>query len=130
MSDLLLIQFQRLNLDVPSVIMTYAPIEDFKEFDPELVVEFLQFRNPELIKAYSVMDSQQSIPALKVIVVNEDTVFETKRYGINEPVNGKEIHPEEIDCVITPLLCFDMNGNRVGYGKGFYDYFFKNGTFC
>ena len=28
-----------------------------------------------------------------------------------------------IDVVFVPLLAFDTNGNRVGYGKGFYDKF-------
>jgi 5-formyltetrahydrofolate cyclo-ligase len=29
------------------------------------------------------------------------------------------------DYVITPLLYCDSFGNRVGYGKGFYDQFFQ-----
>ena len=33
--------------------------------------------------------------------------------------------PAEIDLVIVPLLCFDKKGNRVGYGKGYYDRFLK-----
>ncbi|MGC4022748.1 MAG: 5-formyltetrahydrofolate cyclo-ligase, partial [Cyclobacteriaceae bacterium] len=37
-----------------------------------------------------------------------------------------EITPaEKIDIVIVPLLAFDAAGNRVGYGKGFYDQFLK-----
>ena len=27
--------------------------------------------------------------------------------------------------VLTPGLCFDSDGHRVGYGKGFYDRFLK-----
>lgn len=33
---------------------------------------------------------------------------------------------EEFDYVITPLLYCDVLGNRVGYGKGFYDRLFQN----
>lgn len=29
----------------------------------------------------------------------------------------------KIDVVFVPLLAYDNKGNRVGYGKGFYDHF-------
>ena len=38
-------------------------------------------------------------------------------------MNGEEISPKSIDVVFIPLLAFDNQGNRVGYGKGFYDKF-------
>ncbi|WP_337251765.1 5-formyltetrahydrofolate cyclo-ligase [Maribacter halichondriae] len=43
--------------------------------------------------------------------------------GVPEPVDGIEIDPMKIDVVFVPLLAFDEKGNRVGYGKGFYDDF-------
>jgi 5-formyltetrahydrofolate cyclo-ligase len=43
--------------------------------------------------------------------------------GIPEPVQGELIPDEQIDLVFVPLLAFDKKGNRVGYGKGFYDRF-------
>ena len=36
--------------------------------------------------------------------------------------------PKKIDVVFVPLLAFDLEGNRVGYGKGYYDRFLKNCT--
>ena len=33
------------------------------------------------------------------------------------------IMPETLDLVFVPLLAFDKTGQRVGYGKGFYDRF-------
>jgi 5-formyltetrahydrofolate cyclo-ligase len=41
-------------------------------------------------------------------------------YGIEEPVTF-ENHCSDFDCMILPMLAADLNGNRVGYGKGFYD---------
>jgi 5-formyltetrahydrofolate cyclo-ligase len=45
------------------------------------------------------------------------------QWGITEPEYGKEVPPQLIDVVIVPLLAFDTRGNRLGYGKGFYDRF-------
>jgi 5-formyltetrahydrofolate cyclo-ligase len=39
-------------------------------------------------------------------------------YGIPEPVLSKIIYP---DIIIVPLVGFDNNLNRLGYGGGFYD---------
>jgi 5-formyltetrahydrofolate cyclo-ligase len=61
--------------------------------------------------------------SMQHILQEEDTYFELNHYGIPEPVNGKTIDPLELDLVIVPLLGFDEQGNRVGYGKGYYDRF-------
>ncbi len=55
--------------------------------------------------------------------VTAQTVFKENEWGIPEPVLGKKIQESQIDLVIVPLLYADKNGNRVGYGKGFYDRF-------
>ena len=44
-------------------------------------------------------------------------------WNIPEPINGISISTEQIDVVFIPLLAYDKTGNRVGYGKGFYDKF-------
>ena len=44
-------------------------------------------------------------------------------FGIDEPADGKIISEDDIDLVLIPLLAFDENGFRAGYGKGYYDRF-------
>ena len=45
------------------------------------------------------------------------------QFGIPEPQTDNIAHSSKIQVVLVPLLAFDMNGFRVGYGKGFYDKF-------
>ena len=47
------------------------------------------------------------------------------KFGIVEPSDGEKIDTADIDLVLTPLLTFDKTGNRVGFGKGFYDKIFS-----
>ena len=44
------------------------------------------------------------------------------RFGILEPFKGKKITPSTL---IIPMLAFDSNLNRLGYGGGFYDRFIQ-----
>ena len=54
---------------------------------------------------------------------NKD-VLNVNKFGILEPSKSKKIDP---DIILVPVLAFDDNRNRLGYGKGFYDrYLGKN----
>lgn len=44
-------------------------------------------------------------------------------FGVDEPMTNEEL--DEPDLIIVPLLLFDEKRNRVGYGKGYYDYYMK-----
>ena len=65
---------------------------------------------------------------LEHILLTKQTILKENSYGIPEPkkYNDKIIFPQELDVIIVPLYIFDLNGNRVGYGKGYYDRFLKN----
>ena len=58
--------------------------------------------------------------------MDDDVILGLNKYGIPEPKNGKKIKNNLIDVVFVPLLSYDKKGNRVGYGKGFYDRFLSN----
>jgi 5-formyltetrahydrofolate cyclo-ligase len=43
-------------------------------------------------------------------------------FGILEPCEVLDpANPEEIDLILVPGIAFDIHGNRIGYGRGFYD---------
>lgn len=49
------------------------------------------------------------------------------KYGIDEPYNCKKYKKKQnINIILVPLLAFDKNGHRVGYGGGYYDKFMIN----
>lgn len=44
-------------------------------------------------------------------------------WGVLEPNDGRAVAPDELDFVIVPMVGADLECNRIGYGKGFYDRF-------
>ena len=61
---------------------------------------------------------------IKTIQLKPDTLLKENNWGILEPEDDF-VEYIKFDIVITPLLYCDNQGNRVGYGKGFYDMFFS-----
>ncbi len=48
-------------------------------------------------------------------------------FAIPEPPEDAErARSDELDLVLVPGVAFDLSGNRIGYGKGFYDRFLKD----
>lgn len=119
--DLMLIMFQQLQFGIPDIIMSYAPYDRYNEYDPCLVEQYCRFRHPGLQLAYPVV--QEIDRSMQAVAADEATEFSLNKYYIPEPINGTIIAPASIGLVIVPLLAYDTNGNRVGFGKGYYDRF-------
>ena len=47
------------------------------------------------------------------------------KFGVDEPIGGKEITDFNNTICVTPALSFNEKGYRLGYGGGFYDRFFE-----
>lgn len=123
LEDLILIQFQQLDIEIPCSIMTYAPFEKMNEFDPQLVTDYCYFKNPRQQLFYPVVGKEDN--RMHCMLVDDETLFDYNRFGIAEPVEGMETVADELDMIIIPLLAYDVRGHRVGYGKGFYDKFLR-----
>lgn len=98
----------------------FIPIEKFKEINTQIFIDYFLSRN---IKVFVPKIVNTKLISVEIF---SDTQFETNNWGISEPVSNEDSEVLDFDFVITPLLYCDFKGNRVGYGKGFYDQFFEN----
>lgn len=121
--DLILIQFQSIDWPFIDSVMSFYPIDDYKEINTFLLVDYLHFKNPNLTICYPKMMGNNG--HMNAIICSADSIFEQNNHGIQEPVNSEAADPATLDMIIIPLLAFDERGYRVGYGKGFYDRFLK-----
>jgi len=54
-------------------------------------------------------------------IKSEDDII-NGRYNLIEPKPATQmIDPEKVDLAVIPGMVFDLNGYRIGYGKGYYD---------
>lgn len=93
-----------------------------KEVNTEILMHVLQGKDKQIVVSQSNFEDF----SLKHILLTDSTLLKENNYGIPEPQEGIEVPVDKIDVVFVPLLAFDQNGNRIGYGKGFYDRFLKN----
>lgn len=97
----------------------FLTIGRHKEIDTEFLLQILAGKDREIVVAKSDFRTRK----MQHFLLTDNTRFLVNDYGIPEPQNGLEVPVDKIDVVFVPLLAFDKNGQRVGYGKGFYDVF-------
>ncbi len=100
----------------------FLSIETQHEINSTFLLNILQGKDKTVV----VPKTDFSSSTLKHYLLDDNTKLAINNYGIPEPVNGILINEQQIDVVFVPLLAFDNTGNRVGYGKGFYDKFLSN----
>ncbi|REG99119.1 5-formyltetrahydrofolate cyclo-ligase [Flavobacterium aquicola] len=97
----------------------FLPIEEQKEVNTEFILHLLSGKDKEIVISKSDFESRN----MTHFLLTDNTKIKKNEYNIPEPVDGIEVPAAKIDVVFVPLLAFDKKGNRVGYGKGFYDKF-------
>lgn len=118
-NDLILIHFQSIELPHLSAVFSFYPMEERNEVDAFIITDFLHFRNPNLQICYPKMEIEE--PNMEAIACHADTIFTANAINILEPMETEVVDPLDIDLVLVPLLVCDVQGNRVGFGKGYYD---------
>jgi 5-formyltetrahydrofolate cyclo-ligase len=117
--DLILINFQTIEIPFLQSVFSFYPMEDRNEVNAFIITDYLHFRNPSLQICYPKMDMKE--PNMEAYACHADTIFQANEMNILEPLESEIVEPQDIDLVLVPLLVCDVKGNRVGYGKGYYD---------
>ncbi|MDT0558150.1 5-formyltetrahydrofolate cyclo-ligase [Ichthyenterobacterium sp. W332] len=112
-------QLLQLNIWDWSFYHLFLTIEEQKEINTEYVLNILAGKDKNSV----VSKSNFSDFSMTHVLLTDATKLKKNSYNIPEPIDGIEILPQQLDVVFIPLLAFDKTGNRVGYGKGFYDRF-------
>ncbi|MCP9766308.1 5-formyltetrahydrofolate cyclo-ligase [Lacihabitans sp. LS3-19] len=125
--------FSRLMMHRYSPIHLYLPIKRNNEVDSLLILNTLRKDfSPDIFIPKSLENGE-----LLHTKFLESTPVETNHWGIEEPIDIEhalnseaffEQFKNEDILIFVPLLAFDKKGNRVGYGKGFYDRFLQYAT--
>ena len=97
----------------------FLSIEKFNEINTKIFIDHF-FDKKIRVFVPKMIDNQ-----IISVELTENTNLEVNSWGILEPSSNQDSGFKDFDFVIVPLLYCDEYGNRVGYGKGFYDQFFK-----
>ncbi len=111
--------FSSIELFDVSTLHTFFPMAKGNEPNTWLIIDRLKKEFPKIRISIPKMNGSELI---NYYFEGTHQIAENK-WGIPEPQFGEVTLTEKIDLVIVPLLAFDRQGNRVGYGKGFYDRF-------
>jgi 5-formyltetrahydrofolate cyclo-ligase len=127
--------FENFDLADVGTLHCFLPAVSKKEINTWHIIEGIRVKYPETrIVVPHCIDHEEMVGRC----LEAETLLTENKWGIPEPMDGEEVDPMEIDVVIVPLLAYDQKGNRIGYGKGFYDRFlsrcrkdvFKIGVSC
>ena len=97
----------------------FLTIHEHKEVQTDYLLHILNGKDKNVI----VSKSDFGTRTMNHILLTDNVTIKKNEWNIPEPQNGFSVADNQIDVVFVPLLAYDVFGNRVGYGKGFYDLF-------
>lgn len=112
---------QALKLDIweYTYFHIFLPIEKQLEINTHYLLSILQGMDKHVVLSKSDFKTME----MHNYLLTDNSRIVLNDWGIPEPDGGIPISHKDIEVVFLPLLAYDIKGNRVGYGKGFYDRF-------
>ena len=95
----------------------FLSITSKKEINTEYILQIIFGKDANVV--IPKMKGEQ----LEHFLLTDSTQLNLNQWSIPEPTNGIKINANQIDVVFIPLMAYDKKGNRIGYGKGYYDRF-------
>lgn len=113
--------FSNFDFSKLNTIHCFLPAKGKNEINTWIVLDYIRANYPHIKVVVPVCDFENGV--LLTAKLDSNTPMVENKWGILEPAVPDFVNPKEIDSVLLPLLIMDNCGNRVGYGKGFYDKF-------
>lgn len=111
--------FREIPLMAKALIFSYKTMAARNEVETSVFEELLATEYDAMEFCYPAIPSNGG--AMEAYLDNGEIAWEEVGFGLTQPASGKIVAPYEIDIVLVPLLAFDSHGQRLGYGKGYYD---------
>lgn len=103
------------------VVHCYISMNERKEVDTHTLIEYMLEDNKRVM--VPVTDFTTNI--LHHVEITSIKDLSPNKWGVLEPDISKKAGADVPDLILVPLLAADRKGNRLGYGKGFYDKFLE-----
>ncbi len=100
-------------------IMIYHSFKE--EVETNLIIEKMHDLKKQVYIPHIVDEKKCLMNCTKL---EKETELEFDCYGICK-TKKNESTPKKLDLIIVPGIAFDLKGNRIGWGKGFFDRFLK-----
>lgn len=95
----------------------FLPISKNQEIDTWPLLKKLHQMGVQILLSQTDFEKQE----MQHVIYEPEISFKEDRFGIPTPVTKANVFITQADLIFIPLLAADKKGNRVGYGKGFYD---------
>lgn len=100
----------------------FFPIWKQREIDTFSIQELLQGKGKKVYTSRIVPGKD----LFDTLLLPAHPEFEEDNWGIPVPTSFEIADPQVLEVIFIPLLVFDQSGNRIGFGKGYYDIFLSS----